>query len=149
MYAKNCNFYIAQVLLQKDCKKWNWDVISTLIYGPLRLPSRLHEALKTKIVKRVIRMFKIIIIIVKRLLQTKKEAIQWLAIQGTILQVYKLCLSPDRKFTFHRIWLHLFESIQVAARNSRSATDWIAKEPRAESKSTHDRRKSGTFFYTC
>ncbi|KDO20660.1 hypothetical protein SPRG_13413 [Saprolegnia parasitica CBS 223.65] len=42
-----------RVLNGKDWYRWNWDVISELLEGPLTNPSRLSEAMKTKFFKRV------------------------------------------------------------------------------------------------
>ncbi|CAK4241874.1 unnamed protein product [Aphanomyces euteiches] len=42
-----------RVLQGKDWFKWNWDIISELLEGPLTNPARLSEAIKTKFFKRV------------------------------------------------------------------------------------------------
>jgi len=48
----------SNVLMNKDDKKWQWEPIVTLIYGPLRVPSRLNEVMtKTKLVKRILAFF--------------------------------------------------------------------------------------------
>ncbi|KAL0485492.1 mTOR complex interacting protein RICOR [Acrasis kona] len=48
----------SNVLVTKDDKKWVWDKIQTLVYGPLRIPNRLQEALKTEFPKRLISYYK-------------------------------------------------------------------------------------------
>ncbi|OQR91495.1 hypothetical protein ACHHYP_04658 [Achlya hypogyna] len=42
-----------RVLNGKDWYRWNWDVISELLEGPLTNPMRLSEAMKTKFFKRL------------------------------------------------------------------------------------------------
>eukprot|EP01080_Neovahlkampfia_damariscottae_P011389 gene11389-4556_t len=47
----------SNIIPTKDFKKWNWEPIFTLVYGPLRLPERLSEALKKengKLIKRIL-----------------------------------------------------------------------------------------------
>jgi rapamycin-insensitive companion of mTOR len=47
----------SNILLSKDFKKWNWEPIFTLVYGPLRLPERLNDSLKKesgKLIKRIL-----------------------------------------------------------------------------------------------
>ncbi|RHY44703.1 hypothetical protein DYB30_012737, partial [Aphanomyces astaci] len=43
----------SRVLSGKDWFRWNWDIISELLEGPLTNPVRLSEAMKTKFFKRV------------------------------------------------------------------------------------------------
>ncbi|RHZ01868.1 hypothetical protein DYB31_016144, partial [Aphanomyces astaci] len=43
----------SRVLSGKDWFRWNWDIISELLEGPLTNPARLSEAMKTKFFKRV------------------------------------------------------------------------------------------------
>ncbi|ETV97011.1 hypothetical protein, variant 1 [Aphanomyces invadans] len=43
----------SRVLYGKDWFRWNWDIISELLEGPLTNPARLSEAMKTKFFKRV------------------------------------------------------------------------------------------------
>jgi rapamycin-insensitive companion of mTOR len=42
-----------RVLTDKNWAKWNWDIISELLEGPLTNPHRLSEAMKTKFFKRL------------------------------------------------------------------------------------------------
>jgi rapamycin-insensitive companion of mTOR len=48
----------SNVLVTKDDKRWIWDKIKTLVYGPLRIGSRLQEVLKTEFPKRLIAYYK-------------------------------------------------------------------------------------------
>ncbi|DBA03145.1 TPA: hypothetical protein N0F65_003865 [Lagenidium giganteum] len=43
----------SRVLTDKNWMKWNWDIISELLEGPLTNPQRLSEAMKTKFFKRL------------------------------------------------------------------------------------------------
>ncbi|GLD95089.1 hypothetical protein PINS_up003714 [Pythium insidiosum] len=43
----------SRVLTDKNWTKWNWDMISELLEGPLTNPQRLSEAMKTKFFKRL------------------------------------------------------------------------------------------------
>ncbi|TMW68659.1 hypothetical protein Poli38472_006127 [Pythium oligandrum] len=43
----------SRVLTDKNWTKWNWDIISELLEGPLTNPQRLSEAMKTKFFKRL------------------------------------------------------------------------------------------------
>lgn len=43
----------SRVLTEKNWTKWNWDIISELLEGPLTNPQRLSEAMKTKFFKRL------------------------------------------------------------------------------------------------
>lgn len=43
----------SRVLFDKNWTKWNWDIISELLEGPLTNPQRLSEAMKTKFFKRL------------------------------------------------------------------------------------------------
>lgn len=43
----------SRVLLGKDWFKWDWNIITELLEGPLMNPSRLSEAMKTKFFKRL------------------------------------------------------------------------------------------------
>lgn len=47
-----------QVLTSKDFSRWNWDVITDLLEGPLINPRRMEEALKgSKLMRRVLSFF--------------------------------------------------------------------------------------------
>ncbi|TDH70536.1 uncharacterized protein CCR75_005144 [Bremia lactucae] len=43
----------SRVLMDKNYKNWNWDIISEMLEGPLTNPQRLSEAMKTKFFKRL------------------------------------------------------------------------------------------------
>lgn len=43
----------SRILTDKNFTKWNWDVISEMLEGPLTNPQRLSEAMKTKFFKRL------------------------------------------------------------------------------------------------
>ncbi|KAF1332164.1 Protein required for meiosis, partial [Globisporangium splendens] len=43
----------SKILTDKNFTKWNWDVISEMLEGPLTNPHRLSEAMKTKFFKRL------------------------------------------------------------------------------------------------
>lgn len=43
----------SRILMDKNFTKWNWDVISEMLEGPLTNPQRLSEAMRTKFFKRL------------------------------------------------------------------------------------------------
>ena len=50
---KDMLYQRSRVLLVKDWFKWDWDIITELLEGPLTYPTRLSEAMKTKFFQRL------------------------------------------------------------------------------------------------